>query len=138
MTYSGNRFLNRKEMTVNAQYIMNYLTGKGWTKNAVAGMLGNMETESTINPGIWQSLQSGNMSGGYGLVQWTPATKYINWAKANGLDYTKIDSLYVALNIDIKKINRPILSQLNLNYFSHSCSPIIINGNLIFKLSANN
>lgn len=92
MTYSANRFLNRSEMKVNAQYIMTYLLGKGWTKQAIAGMLGNMETESTINPGIWQSLQEGNTSGGYGLVQWTPATKYINWANANKLDYKKMDS----------------------------------------------
>lgn len=49
-------------------------------------MLGNMETESTINPGIWQSLNSGNASGGFGLTQWTPATKYINWANNNGLN----------------------------------------------------
>ena len=42
-------------------------------------MLGNMQAESAINPGRWQSDRVGNMSGGYGLVQWTPATKYINW-----------------------------------------------------------
>jgi len=122
VTYSGNRFLNRKEMTVNAQYIMNYLTGKGWTKNAVAGMLGNMETESTINPGIWQSLQSGNLSGGYGLVQWTPATKYINWAKANGLDYTKIDSqlkrIIYEVNNNVQWIN--IQSGMTFKQFTKS------------------
>lgn len=92
MTVSGNRFLTRKEMTENAEYILSYLLKKGWTKQAVCGMLGNMETESTINPGIWQGLQEGNMSGGYGLVQWTPATKYINWAKGEGLSYPAMDS----------------------------------------------
>lgn len=79
-------------MKVNAQYILNYLRSRGWTKNAVCGMLGNMETESTINPGIWQSLNSGNTSGGFGLVQWTPATKYINWANNNGLTVANMDS----------------------------------------------
>lgn len=102
MTYSGNRFLNDKEMKVNAQYIMNYLIGKGWTKNAVAGMLGNMETESTINPGIWQSLQSGNYEGGYGLVQWTPARKYTDWAKRNNLDFTKMDSQLKRILYEVK------------------------------------
>lgn len=79
-------------MTVNAQYILDYLTGQAWTKNAVCGMLGNMQTESTINPGIWQGLNAGNTSGGYGLVQWTPATNLINWCNAQGLDYTQMDS----------------------------------------------
>jgi hypothetical protein len=92
MVYSGNRYLTQDEMTVNAQYILDYLLAKGWTKNAICGMLGNMQTESTINPAIWQGLNSGNMSGGFGLVQWTPASKYIDWANSNGLTYTEMDS----------------------------------------------
>lgn len=86
----GNRYLSIDEMTVNAQEIMNQLTSRGWTKNAVAGMLGNMQTESTINPGVWESL-SPNVNNGYGLVQWTPATKLISWAESEGLDYTSGD-----------------------------------------------
>lgn len=120
MTYSGNRFLNRKEMTVNAQYIMNYLTSRGWTKNAVAGMLGNMETESTINPGIWQSLQSGNMSGGYGLVQWTPASKYINWANANGLSYGKMDSQLKRILYEVKNNIQWIHPTITFKEFTQS------------------
>lgn len=88
---SGNRYLSIDEMTVNAQEIMNQLTSRGWTKNAVAGMLGNMQTESTINPGVWESL-SPNVNNGYGLVQWTPATKLISWAESEGLDYTSGDA----------------------------------------------
>ena len=88
---SGNRYLSIDEMTVNAQEIMNQLTGRGWTKNAVAGMLGNMQTESTINPAVWESL-SPNVNNGYGLVQWTPATKLISWAEGEGLDYTSGDA----------------------------------------------
>ena len=87
---SGNRYLSQAEMENNAKYIWYYLSGKGWTINAVAGMLGNMQTESTINPGIWESLDSGNTSGGYGLVQWTPATKLIYWCDNNGLNYQDI------------------------------------------------
>ena len=66
MVYSGNRYLTMAEMRVNAEYIFAYLTRKGWSKNAICGVLGNMQTESTINPSIWQSLNQGNMSGGYG------------------------------------------------------------------------
>jgi hypothetical protein len=79
MIYSGNRYLSMEEMKVNALYILDYLTAKGWSKNAICGMLGNMQTESTINPAIWESLDEGNLNGGFGLVQWTPATKYIDW-----------------------------------------------------------
>ena len=90
--YSGNYYLSTAQMTENAQYILNYLLNKGWTKNAICGMLGNMQRESTINPGIWQNLDEGNTSLGYGLVQWTPASKYINWCSENSLDPGAMDS----------------------------------------------
>lgn len=48
--YSSSNALTTEQMKVNAQYIWNYLKNFGWTKNAVAGMLGNMQSESTINP----------------------------------------------------------------------------------------
>lgn len=89
---SKNAFLSESEMQTNAEYIWKYLGSRGWSRNAVAGMLGNMETESTINSGIWQNLDEGNTSLGYGLVQWTPATKLINWAGEHNLDYTKMDT----------------------------------------------
>lgn len=79
----GNRYLTIGEMQNNAQIIFTYLTNRGWTVNAVAGLLGNMQKESTINPGIWQNL-SPNPSLGWGLVQWTPSTIFTDWATANG------------------------------------------------------
>ena len=90
--YSSNSYLTLEQMTSNAQYILNYLVAKGWTKEAVCGMLGNMQRESTINPGIWQNLDEGNTSLGVSLVQWTPATKYINWCNSNGLVWSDMDS----------------------------------------------
>ena len=81
----GNRYLDLTEMQNNAYIIYSTLYFRGWTPNAIAGMLGNMETESTINPGIWQNL-SENPSLGFGLVQWTPSTNYTNWAVANGYE----------------------------------------------------
>ena len=79
----GNRYLSTGEMQNNAQIIFNTLLAKGWSKNAIAGMLGNMQKESTINPGIWQNLNP-NPSLGWGLVQWTPSTNFTDWAEANG------------------------------------------------------
>ena len=83
---SANRYLTESEMQNNALMVQEYLLGRGWSNQAIAGMLGNMESESTINPGIWQSLDSSNPSGGYGLVQWTPSTNYTTWANSNGWD----------------------------------------------------
>lgn len=91
-TYSSNTYLSSygTEMTANATYIYNYFKSRGWTKNAICAMLGNMQRESTINPGLWQNLDAGNTSLGLGLVQWTPATKLIDWCNSNGLSYTNI------------------------------------------------
>lgn len=79
----GNRFLDMTEMENNAEIIFQYFYLAGWSDNAMAAILGNMQSESSINPHIWEGLDEGNMSKGYGLVQWTPATKYIDWAGEN-------------------------------------------------------
>lgn len=89
---SKNGYLNIYQMQNNARYIYRYLSRKGWSLNAIAGMLGNMQVESTINPGIWQSLDEGNTSVGLGLVQWTPAEKLIAWCDSNGYDYLDMDA----------------------------------------------
>lgn len=73
-----NAYLTEAEMKNNATLIWNYFRAKGWTINSVCAMLGNMQSESTINPNIWEGLEL-NYERGYGLVQWTPATKYIDW-----------------------------------------------------------
>lgn len=78
-----NNFLSMSEMQNNAREFWKYFIVRGWTLNAICGMLGNIQTESNINPGIWENLDEGNLNNGYGLVQWTPATKYINWAGSN-------------------------------------------------------
>lgn len=80
----GNYFLTLAQMQGNALEVYMFLMPRGWTLNAISGMLGNMQSESNINPGIWQDLSYGNYSVGFGLVQWTPATNYTNWAGANG------------------------------------------------------
>lgn len=81
--------LTQSEMEINAKYIWNYLgsleEGK-WTLNAVAGILGNMQHESSINPGRHESAGSG-----FGLVQWTPKSKFTNWATPLGYAEDDID-----------------------------------------------
>lgn len=84
----SNAYLSQEQMYANATEVYIFFSARGWTLNAISGVLGNMESESNINPGIWQSLNEGNYSGGFGLVQWTPATNYTNWATANGYGIT--------------------------------------------------
>lgn len=79
---SGNFYLTQSQMENNALLIANYGYSNGWTKNAISAILGNMQAESSINPGIWESLTP--YGGGYGLVQWTPYTKYSDWATLQG------------------------------------------------------
>lgn len=87
----SNAYLSRDEIIHNATYICARLLEKGWTLNAACGVLGNMARESHCNPGLWESLIEGNMSGGFGLTQWTPASKIIDWCNANGYDYLDVD-----------------------------------------------
>lgn len=76
-------------MTDNAYMVFSYFHDLGFSNAAIAGLLGNMQRESTINPGLWESLTVG--SGGYGLVQWTPASGWFNYASAHGIDTTDAD-----------------------------------------------
>lgn len=78
----------------NMNKVYEYFTTIGWTPNAIAGMLGNMMVESTVNPWLFQnrtldwsdpaSIRADN--GGMGLTQWTPCRKYYDWAINNNLD----------------------------------------------------
>lgn len=48
----------------------------GWTDEAVAGMVGNMQHESGLNPWRWEN-DVVNTQFGYGLPQFTPASGYL-------------------------------------------------------------
>ena len=58
----------------------------GWTLEPICGALACIQHESTINPGIWQSLIA-TPSNGFGLVQWTPSTNYTSWADSKGYEH---------------------------------------------------
>lgn len=56
-----------------------FFNKRGYTLEAQAGIFGNVVGESGLNPWRWQS-DTVNLSGGYGLFQYTPASGYINGA----------------------------------------------------------
>lgn len=82
------RYLNTQEKQYNVQRLYGFfmwptLEGGKWTLNALAGMLGNMEIESHFDPALWEnrSIPSNIYTAekGFGLTQWTPGRKYIEW-----------------------------------------------------------
>ena len=106
---------SEEDMKPNAQYTWQYLGERGWSMNAVAALLGNLQYESGMSPCIWESSIKGskinedgtheldmpvlqayyNNNGrwpGYGLVQWTPYSTLIDWCAARNLPYWDIDS----------------------------------------------
>lgn len=69
-------YLSDVDMKSNASIIWDYFRQKlGWNVNSVAALLGNMQGESTLNPGLIEVGGGTTSAGaGHGLVQWTPAT----------------------------------------------------------------
>lgn len=119
---AGNKYFGMSEMQINARYIWQYLGSRGWTLNAVAGLLGNIQTESTMNPLLLEKTSSvawppknatvaeiksyadsyKRVKGrfpGFGLTQWTSTEvsrwedhKFIKWCNGRELDPRDIDS----------------------------------------------
>jgi murein DD-endopeptidase MepM/ murein hydrolase activator NlpD len=76
---AGSFFGNPGKFAASALGVWRALRHAGWHQAASAGMLGNMQYESGFSPTIIQGGSHGTpeQAGqrGYGLVQWTPATK---------------------------------------------------------------
>ena len=77
---SGGYLISSTEGTNNIYETYNYLAPLGYTKECVSGMLGNIMKESGLNPWRWQKSTGGvpDQSQGYGLMQFTPGSDYIN------------------------------------------------------------
>ena len=83
-TVNNNYSLTEEQKLANAHLIYERLHGYGWSDCAIAGLLGNVASEGLLNPDCWNyypnksSCGMTNTDGGYGICQWTPATKYTN------------------------------------------------------------
>ena len=86
---SSNNYLSQSQMENNAMIVYDYLSKQGWSKNAICGAIANMQAESTINPGLWEKGNATNP--GYGLVQWTPATKWTDYADSYGYNHSDLN-----------------------------------------------
>lgn len=102
--YTGNMYLTETQMQENVKWIVQWLSSNSQYKwpydRPIAAFLGNCEQESTINPGLWESLTV-NYKKGFGLVQWTPASKYTAWCQQRGITPRFMDSALKRLTWEI-------------------------------------
>lgn len=86
--------LTSSQMESNARYIYSWCKNEqpSWTLEAIAAILGNMQSEGIMNPAQWEYGKDKRPTSGYGLVQWTPSTNFTDWANGQGLPLKAIDS----------------------------------------------
>lgn len=77
-------WLSEAQSLANAQQVANHFTT--WAPESISALCGNMRHESSINPDMYEYGYDWSADRGYGLVQWTPRSKYWDWAVAQGLD----------------------------------------------------
>jgi murein DD-endopeptidase MepM/ murein hydrolase activator NlpD len=113
----GNTYLNNSQKLNNAQLVANHFLATGWTPNSISALCGNMSGESTLNPNLYEQGYNHSLTRGYGLVQWTPATKLMNWCSANSLDWSDGDAQLS--RIDYEQLNKiQWISKSSYNYMS--------------------
>lgn len=85
---SSRERLTWSQMQTNATYFHTYVAANHptWTLNAMAAILGNVQSEGIMNPAQWEYGYGQSTAYGYGLVQWTPATKYLDWCTSTNKD----------------------------------------------------
>ena len=97
------RWLSESESLQNAQLVANHLIPQGWTKESVSALCGNMRHESSINPDMYEFDYDWSQDRGYGLVQWTPRSKYWDWAVSKGLDPRDGDSQLDRIDYEVQQ-----------------------------------
>ena len=83
-------WLSYNQSMENAQLVANHLSSQGWTPEAISALVGNMRVESSVNPNMYEYGWGWNQDRGFGLVQWTPRSKYWNWALQNGFSENEL------------------------------------------------
>lgn len=78
-------WLTETQSLANAQKVVDHFYGNtDWSRESICALVGNMRHESSINPDMYEYGYLWSADRGYGLVQWTPRSKYWNWAVARG------------------------------------------------------
>ena len=98
-----NTYLSESEQLKNAKLVANHFVGSDWTKESLSALIGNMSHESTLNPDLSEMGYAWADDRGYGLVQWTPRSKYWDWAVSEGLDPRNGDSQLSRIDYEVEK-----------------------------------
>ena len=77
-------WLTAEQSMKNAQLVADHLSNEGWARESISAVIGNMRHESSVNPNMYEYGWGWNQDRGFGLMQWTPRSKYWNWALNNG------------------------------------------------------
>ena len=86
-------WLTEEQSMQNAQLVIDYFMSNntgGWTRESLSAMLGNMRHESSINPNMYEFGYEWSEDRGFGLVQWTPRSKYWDWAISEGYSESEL------------------------------------------------
>jgi LysM repeat protein len=94
-------FLTQSQQLNNAQIVAYHFAGTDWTKESISALCGNMAHESSLNPDMHELGYNDSPTRGYGLVQWTPMTKYTDWASAAGLPWDSGDSQLARIDYEV-------------------------------------
>jgi hypothetical protein len=95
-------WLTEQQSLENGQLVVNHFVGSDWTQQSLSALLGNMRHESSINPNMYEYGYDWVDDRGYGLVQWTPRSKYWDWAVGNGLTPEKGESQLARIDYEIE------------------------------------
>src|SRR5690625_4483802 len=111
-------WLTESQSLQNAQMVVNFLSGKDWSKEAIAALIGNMRHESSINPNMYEYGYSWGDDRGFGLVQWTPRSKFWTWGSARGYSEKQLrsgDSQLARIDYEVENNIQWIPKESNFN-----------------------
>lgn len=104
--FTGNYRLNDEEMHTNALYFAGLLRDQGWMFESIAGLFGNAQSESRLNPGAWQDYSTAGADDdnkGFGFVQWTPARDFRKWCSAHSYSPDTFDTVIRRFNYEAEE-----------------------------------
>ena len=109
-----------EQQIANAEYIYRYLRDRGWSLEAICGLLGNIHEESGYNPGVWEVMN--DIGKGYGLAQWTDEEgKFLQWLKRK-LEYDDNEDMANIVN-NMANTSPKELMNYELEYLLETCQP---------------
>ena len=68
----------------NAQKVYDYFSALGWSRSAIAGMLGNMQVESWLSPGLIQGTHRSSLPNSAANLTDVPNSVMINFYGSSG------------------------------------------------------